>query len=483
MTATVRSVRRTWILVAAGALVMAACANRDDSSTATLASAPVSTAAGNDGAGQVVGTDPPPDEAPGVTFGDLESPCGPGDATIAEGQNGGDTLVLATATDRGAEIAPGLTQEMYDSAVAFAKWCNSQGGVGGLQIEVLDADGKLFEVPKVMERVCSEAFAMVGGGWAFDDQSFPLFHDCDMIDIAGYTVSTTKAMSNGMAQPIPNPTDKRNVGWFEWAKDTNPEAMSRFATLYPEIPSTIVVESAYIEELEKLGGVEVVDRIGYNAAGEANWAPFAQRLKNARATAIAFVGSPEQFMPFMRAVREVGYEPELVMQEANNYSAQLLSTRDAEGVVIRSNIVPFEEADRSKAIADYLAVMEEFNPKGKVASLGVTSMSSYLLFAVGAKACLAANGNVLERRCVLDAVADVKNWSGGGLHLPSNPGENVPTECTLLLQIVDGAFTRLFPEVGSADDAGNGFACDPSWVMELSGDYGDTEAGRDPDRD
>lgn len=482
-----RRVRGAAALVLVVAAAGLGCSTRDDTESAadTVAATTASPSDTTSGSGSTADPDPSvaPTEPPAVTFGDLESPCGPGDATIADGQNGGDTLVLATATDRGAEIAPGLTQEMHDAAVAFAAWCNDQGGVAGLPIEVLDADGKLFEVPKVMERVCGEAFAMVGGGWAFDDQSFPLFHECGMIDIAAYTVSTAKAMSNGMAQPIPNPTDRRNVGWFVWAKGTDPDAMSRFATVYPEIPSTMVVEAAYIEELEKLGGVEVVDRVGYNAAGEANWAPFAQRLKDADATAMAFVGSPEQFMPFMRAVREVGYEPELVLQEANNYSEQLLATGDADGVLVRSNIVPFEEADRSPAISDYLSIMATENPDGKVASLGVTTMSSYLLFVTAANACLAANDNVLERECVLDAVSGITGWTGGGLHAPSNPGENVPSDCTLILQVSGGAFTRLYPELGGSDDDGNGFACDPSWVMELTGDYGDVTAGRDPTRD
>jgi hypothetical protein len=470
---------RVAVLATVCVLGAVACSSRDESSSDTGAA--VATTAGPTAPSDT--TAPDGTDAAGITFGDLPSPCGPGEATIADGQNGGDTLVLATPTDRGAEIAPGLTQEMYDAAAAFASWCNEQGGIAGLPIEVLDADGRLFEVPKAMERVCSEAFAMVGGGWAFDDQEFPLFHDCGMVDIAGYTVSTTKAMSNGMAQPIPNPVDKRNVGWFVWAKETNPDAMAKFATMYPEIPSTMVVESAYIEELEKLGGIEVVDRIGYNAAGEANWAPFAQRLKVSGATAVAFVGSPEQFMPFMRAVREVGYEPDLVLQEANNYSEQLLATSDAEGVLVRSNIVPFEEKDRVKAVADYLTIMDTYNPDGKVASLGVTTMSSYLLFATAANDCLASNGNVLERECVLDAVRQIQGWSGGGLHAPSNPGENVPTQCTLLLRVTDGAFTRVYPEVDSADDAGNGFACDPAWVMDMTGDYGDVDAGRDPSRD
>ena len=479
--------RRGLALAAACVLVVVGCSNRSDEATPTTASAAPTTVAAattdptSTDAGAATTTGAPTTEAPGMTFGDLPSPCGAGEATIAEGQNGGDTLVLATPTDKGADLAPGLTQEMYDAATAFADWCNEQGGIAGLEIEVLDADGKLFEVPKVMEQVCSEAFAMVGGGWAFDDQQFPLFHECDMIDIAGYTVSTGKAMSDGMAQPIPNPTDVRNVGWFEWAKAEYPEAMARFGTIYPDIPSTKVVEESYVEELGIIGGVEVVDRIPYSATGEANWAPFTQRLKEQDVRTLAFVGSPEQLMPFLKSAVEVGFAPDLFMVEANNYSPLLLQSTDSEGVIVRSNIVPFEEAAEVPAIAQYEAIMDEFNPDGKRGGLGVQAMSSYLLFAVGANACLAENDGVLERQCVLAAVKDITGWTAGGLHAPTDPGTNRPSNCTMLMQVRDGAFTRLYPERGGVDDDGNGFACDPAWLVEMSGDYGDTTIGKDPD--
>ena len=43
--------------------------------------------------------------------------------------------------DRSAEIRPGLNKVMYDASVAFAGWCNDQGGIGGLPIEIVDMDG------------------------------------------------------------------------------------------------------------------------------------------------------------------------------------------------------------------------------------------------------------------------------------------------------------------------------------------------------
>ena len=81
---------------------------------------------------------------------------------------------------------------------------------------------------------------------------------------------------------------------------------------------------------------------------------------------------------------------------------------------------------------------------------------------------------------VLDHVKAITDWTAGGLQAPSDPGTNSITECTMLMEVKDDQFTRLYPEIGSADDSGNGFACDPSQVMALTGDYGDVNAGKDP---
>lgn len=467
----------------AGALVVSACANRggtDGSATPTVAASGATTGtAATEPASSDGVTTAPATEPAGERFGDLPSPCGDGNATIADGQNGGDALVVATPSDRGAVVAPGLTQEMYDAAMAFASWCNEQGGIGGLRIEVLDADGKLFEVPAAMEQVCDHAFAMVGGGWAFDDQQFPRFHECGMIDIAGYTVSTAKAMSDGMAQPLPNPSDAKNVGWFEWAKANYPEAITRTATLYPDIVTTQIVEQQYVEAMQALGGFEILERIPYSAAGEANWALFAQRLNDLDIGLLVFVGSPEQLGPFLQGAREIGYLPQLVLGDANLYAPLSAEGGFADGLVVRSNIVPLEEADRSPAVADYLRLMATYRPDGKLGALGIQAMSAWLLFATGANACLADNGQVLERQCVLEHVRQITGWTGGGLHAPTDPGTNRPSACTMLLTVEGDRFVRRWPELAGPDDDGNGFACDQSWVLTLVGDYGDVNAGRD----
>jgi ABC-type branched-subunit amino acid transport system substrate-binding protein len=401
-------------------------------------------------------------------------------------QNGGvsDVVRVAVASDKGFESNPGLNQELEDSAKAFVAWCNDQGGVQGLPLELIELDGAVFNAVAVIEEACEEAFAMVGGGLVFDAQVFPRFHECGMIDIAGYTVSIEKGMSNGMAQPMPNPSNLQPTGWFEWMATNYPEEIERMVLVRGNAPSMETTAAQNLETIEQVGGFTVVDEVVYNTLGESNWAPFAQRLRDSQATAMTFIGEPVNLVNLLRSMDEIGYRPPLIVQQANFYDDVLTEGAGplADGIFVRTSYAPFEEADSFPAMAKFLAVMEEYNPGGKVAGLGIRSMSAYLLFVTAANACLETT-DVLERECVLEAALDITSWDGGGLHAPGNPGGNEPAACEVMLTIQDGEFVRVFPELGSADNNGNGWHCyDQPGTAVLEGSFGDTEAGRDPSR-
>ena len=67
-----------------------------------------------------------------------------GEFKIKDGEAGAgaDKLYIGVPNDRGAAIRPGLNKELWDASVAFSDWCNEQGGIGGLQIEPVDLDGR-----------------------------------------------------------------------------------------------------------------------------------------------------------------------------------------------------------------------------------------------------------------------------------------------------------------------------------------------------
>jgi len=467
-------------IVAVVALVAASCSSRAEDSGST---------SDNGGGGATTTAPVDGDLASSPDFGSLEAPCGPGDGDVSvdPDQNGGatDVIRVATATDKGFEISPGLNQEMEDSAKAFVAWCNEQGGVQGLPLELITLDGGVFNAVSVIEEACDSAFAMVGGGLVFDFQVFPRFHECEMIDIAGFTVSVEKAMSNGMAQPLPNPSNQQPSGWAEWMKTNYPDQIERTAVLWGNAPAIETQAAQVIETLEKVGGFTVVDEIVYNTIGESNWAPFAQRLRDNNVEAMTFVGQPANLVSLLRSMDEIGYRPPVIVQQTNFYDDVLTegAGRLADGVFVRTSYSLFEEPDNFPAMAKYLAVMDKYNPNGKKAGLGIQGMSAYLLFVTAANKCLDEGDGVLERECVLEAALSFDSWDGGGLHSPGNPADNEGAACEIMMEIIDGEFVRNFPEFGSDDDNGNGWHCyDNPGRAALDGNFGDTEAGVDPSR-
>lgn len=464
------------------------CANRDESLRNPTTSLAPSTAA------PTGSTEP---TSPGqIEFGDLDSPCGPAPAGITasvdpnEAKGSPDKIRVATASDKGATLAPGLNSELFDAAMAFSQWCNAQGGIAGLPLQIIDADAKLFEVPAQMENICSTSFAMVGGGFAFDDQEFPRFHECGMIDIPGFVVTTPKGRSDNMVAAMPNPSNLKEGGWFRWAAATDPQDMQAFATVYADVLTSQIVERQYVEITQKLGGIKVIDRIPYNPSGESSWAPIALRLKSSGVKSMTFVGVPELLAPLLKAMDEIGYRPNLIINEAGMY-ADVLITRagsSANGTYIRTSYSLFEEADQVPAVRDYLDMMSTYVPKGKVSGLGMQSVSAFLLFAQVARQCIVDNGGVLSRACVISSAKQITRWTGGGLHAPSNPGGNEPSDCYQIIEVVDGSFRRAYPSrtptekerslIPSAEITPDGWACDPSTMVRLDGDYGDPAPGK-----
>ena len=133
---------------------------------------------------------------------------------------------------------------------------------------------------------------------------------------------------------------------------------------------------------------------------------------------------------------------------------------------LRSIFPTFAMKDDVPALADYFELMETYNPDGKFpALLGEQALSSWLLFAKAASAC----GNDLTRTCLLDEAGKVKDWTAGGLHAPTQPGNTQASVCGALLKLTAEGFT--YDENLTAPDDGI-YNCSDDNVYELTGDYG-----------
>ena len=479
-----RGLLRWGALVAAVLLVACSCAARNKVEGAAQEETPGGTAA-------------PEVSQPsaGEAFGEMESPCGEGDLTVdpSEAAGSSDVLRIGVPNDRTSQVRNGLNKEMWDASVAFSEWCNAQGGIGGLQIELVDLDGKLTDVGNAMTTACSSTFMMVGGGWVQDDLQFTGkdgsdFHLCGLAEIPAFTTSPQKSESNGQIQPVPHPASEATAVWMRMFADLYPEQAESMAEVWGDLPAMETIRNQDIAVIEGEGS-EVAGVFDYPVFGMTDWTPLAQQVIGSGAGSMHYVGEPTNMGTLIKTLREQGWEG-IPMLETNMYdptyvdSAQNASdgTPNAAGSVIRTFFHPFEEAADWPAVQQYQELVDQYVPDGKIALLGMQSFSAWLLFATAANACGDANDGVLTRACVLEAADEVDDWTAGGLHSPTDPGpEGGPSPtCDMLLEVTDeGTFERLYPELGSEEDSLDGFVCAEDAVAEVPANEGKGVLGED----
>ena len=434
-------------VIAVGALVAAGCGGdrgEDESGGTDTTATDTTEAAAAGGAGD---------------FGDLTGVCGPneggGAVTADPAETQGiteDSITVGTVADPGFEGLPGLNQEIFDAGTAFVEWCNAAGGINGKQLTLNLRDAAITEYQPVLQESCDEDFGIVGSG-AVKDNFWPeVGAACGLIDIAGFSVTPDKAGLVGRdpvearsIQPVPNPSDLYQVGSYVMIDEEYPDAPARTGILYGDLETTAIQAERVQAGLEEIGHT-IVHTAAYNILGESNWAPFAQALQEDDVQWLQFVGTGDNLALLLQAMDEIGYRPEVIAQDANFYDPIWLAAAGpaAAGVFVRTAFVPFEEAEEGSATAQYVEHVEAVD--GKVASLGTQAWSAWLLFAQAARDCDLEDN--LTRTCVLGGAASVSDWTGGGLHAASNPGANEPPECTMVLVVEDGAFTRHLPEEG-----------------------------------
>ena len=63
------------------------------------------------------------------------------------------------------------------------------------------------------------------------------------------------------------------------------------------------------------------------------------------------------------------------------------------------------------------------------------------MWATEAKAC----GSTLTRQCMINHLAKVTNWTGGGLNASGNPAKNIPPNCGLLMKLDGTKWVQAYP--------------------------------------
>jgi ABC-type branched-subunit amino acid transport system substrate-binding protein len=435
------------VLVVSG-LVAGACGGSHGTATPPVTTAP--------GGGATTTTVPATPK-----FGTLDSPCGAGTAKGATDTGITDTsITIGYGDDAGYSAAPGLDKEMSDAVKPMIKWCNDQGGINGRKVVGKYYDAQVLQVTQAMTQACNDkVFMLVGQGFVLDANQETTRNGCKLSTIPGFAVGTAFASGSGMQQPIPNPGDEEAVSSAYQVAKLFPDAVKKAAFAYADFPATTETRDKAALGYPKAGWTFLNCDQHYNIMGESDWKPFASNLKSCGVQAVVWVGSPDPNMEnFLNAAKQVGFTP-IWVTDPNGYTAAFAKWNGQNGgaadkVYVRQTNVPFELADQVPAVKQYMDLVQK--DKGTIGLLGEQSASAFLLWATAVKSC----GSDVTAKCVLDAAAAQKDWTGGGLHLPTNPGENTAPKCGMLMKLDGAKWVKVVP---GADEL---FDCNDNYVVK-----------------
>ncbi len=368
-----------------------------------------------------------------------------------------DQITIGYGDDAGYQGQPGINHEMSDAVKAMIAWCNDQGGINGRTIVGNYYDAKILDATTAMQNACTQVFMLVGEGWALDNAAEETRLNCDLPMVPGYTGSSAAAMAPLMVQPVPNPIDQLVIQQAYALAEAFPENIKKAAAVYPgQLPASVESVGKVKATYPEAGWTFLDCDQTYQLNGEADWKPFAQRLKDCGAEAVAFSGGEGNFENLLDASAQLGFEP-IWFTEANFYTETFALwnvSGNADDVYVKDIYVPLFDAPEGSATAQYIDIVEKSG--GDIAQLGAQATSAFLLWATAAKEC----GTDLSRDCVMDKLYQVHEWTGGGLHAPTDPGGNNVSQCGNVLKMETTTWTHWSP----ADEM---FGCDPKYRAEV----------------
>ena len=323
---------------------------------------------------------------------------------------------------------------------------------------------------KVMQESCKQDFMLVGQGFAMDEAAEQYRVACKLPTVAGYTVGPNASMGPMKYEAVPYPVDLLNIGGLRLAEKLFPDLMDKVDILQSTSPAVSTGNNKIASAMEDIGIKRVDCGVRLNDRGESSYMPFAEKVKDCGAKVLWSSDSPDpgQFS-LLESIERAGAKPNYVFE--STWYSPLVSKWNTSGAGDNLHVgmifQPLENADKVPAVKQYKELVEA--RKGKVALLGMQATSSFLLWAQSAQKC----GSDLTRQCVINELSKVKEWTGGGLHAPTNPGDNKPSNCSLMVKLEKTEFKQIHPKETGEFECGDEFVVetDPkTWGTELNDD-------------
>jgi len=400
----------------------------------------------------VVPTAPPPTAAPTTT---TKKPP----ATTTTKPSGGSDVGITPTDIHLAVIA--------DDAVAFdgmTAWMNqaNKSEIAGrkVRLDLLPTNGSADGYAQAVQTACDKDFAIVGSFSAFDTATESA--GCAAIpDLPLEAVSPPHQIAANAYAAFPRRPATVTAGQFTFISGSTPGCCSQYW----------LVPNAGAARDRALAEADGAAKVGFDTAGTADVAPsdpasrydeIVQDIIDTNATFGASGLSPQQTI-LLRNAATIAGTPNVKAWYCSSQcydSALLGGGNDVEDQLIAIETTPF--GDRM-VVASLRTYIKATNKAGNDPTYtGLRAFVAGLLFEQAAKQVVDAHGpDGITRVRLLDVLAGIHDFSGGGIVGPTDVGARQPNGCYVLLKVKNGHFTRLNPaDKGQLD-------CGPQNLAEI----------------
>jgi ABC-type branched-subunit amino acid transport system substrate-binding protein len=365
--------------------------------------------------------------------------------------------------DPGSTAAPGLGQEFFDVADAFAKWCNAAGGINGRTIVVDKLDAKLFNVGQQVITACQRDFMLVGGGNGLDASGVQPRLNCKLGQIPGYVVSPQAAAAGLQVTPIISTPDKYQAG-----------VLRLLAAAYPSSQPAFGIAGSALSSLAPQGlrAREAWQRMGYKVVAVQprpalvdNYRSWIEQFKSVGAKA-DFEGTATNAQPILTAIKDTGWNPAFILYGQTIYNPKTVEAAKNLGTFPASYInlgnLPWEVADQYPVVQQAKSIMQASMSNPQYDSFTSLGFNAWVLWAQSATAC----GDNLTQDCVLQKAGSQTAWTAGGLFPPVNlnPALKDYSPCTIIMRLTTSGWVVDKQVTKPTDGIYN---CDPKNLMKV----------------
>jgi ABC-type branched-subunit amino acid transport system substrate-binding protein len=420
-------------VVAVLALVASACSSSPKTTTSTTATTTATTA--------TAGTTPPGEgTSPGVN----------------------STSVTVGQVDDLTAPLPGLFKGAEDGTRAYFDYVNSTGGVNGRKIE-LDAQDSAYNDGTVANATTAQIkndFALVGGFSLDDSAEEPLIKAAGMPDIA-YPLDPDLSNLPTAYSPTPNTANDYPLTAFKVIKQKFPQDIKHMGILWANATASTASSEKAFERAAESQGFKIVYDAGFTPS-QTTFLPNVLTMKSDGVKLFFTTQMPDSYSATLaEEMQQQDFKPVVIQGDA--YSANLVKDGGAavNGMYLDVGYVLYLGTDSDlPAAALFNKWMKIADPSANFELQSLYGWASAQLFVQA----LRNAGQNPTRASLLEALDKITSFDASGLLSPGgDPASNVPGQCFVLAQVVNGQIVRVPPTPKT------GFICSPGGLLPAPG--------------